>query len=122
MGEVRALIRSFAEILDWRSFDTEQRIVNVSFLELRRIKIEFSAFFIFLSSSGLNSFISSDSASSITNLKLSISWVLEDLIVAVLKVLPPFLRPLFSVKSLLTFSSISSVGAFNSFGVEETDF
>ena len=66
-------MRSFAEILDWRSFDTEQRIVNVSFLELKRINIELFAFFVFSSSSGLNSLISSDSAYSITNLKLSIS-------------------------------------------------
>ena len=78
-------MRSFAEILDCRSFDTEQRIVNVSFLELRRIKIELFTFFVFSSSSGLNSLISSDSASSITNLKLSISCVLEDLIVATIK-------------------------------------
>ena len=108
-------MRSFAEILDCRSFDTEQRIVNVSFLELRRIKIELFALFIFSSSSGLNSLISSDSASSITNLKLSISCVLEDLIVAALAVLPPFFKLLFSFKSLLTLSSISSAGAFNSF-------
>ena len=30
-------MRSFAEILDCRSLDTEHRIVNVSFLELKRI-------------------------------------------------------------------------------------
>ena len=75
-------MRSFAEIFDWRSFDTEQRIVNVLFLELRRIQIELFTFFVFSSSSGLNSWISSDSASSITKLKLSISCVLEDLTVA----------------------------------------
>ena len=44
MGEVRALMRSFAEILDCRSLDTEHRIVNVSFLELNRIKIELFKF------------------------------------------------------------------------------
>ena len=41
--------------------------------------------------------------------------IIEDLIVAALAVLPPFFKLLFSFKSLLTLSSISSAGAFNSF-------
>ena len=108
-------MRSFAEILDCRSLDTEHRIVNVSFLELKRIKIELFKFFVFSSRIGLNSFMSSDSASSITNLKLSISCAIEDLIVVALAVFPPFFNFLFSFKSLLTFSFISSAGAFNSY-------